>query len=114
MLSGYPELHRDIFEVLGESCNLFYHGITMFVDLIGLLEQHVPLVALFIPAISILLCRMDVSLELVDTLLAVDITIIRARLYAALVLLDLASAFACRHIYRLALITYHNIKYINL
>jgi hypothetical protein len=84
----------------------------MFVDLIGLLEQHVPLLALFVPASSILLRRVDMSLELVDTLLAVDITIVRARLNAALVLLDLASASACRHIHRLALITYHNIKYI--
>jgi hypothetical protein len=114
MLSGYPELLRDIFEVFGESFNLFYHGTTMFVYLIGLLEQHVPLLALFVPASSVLLCRVYVSLELIDTLLAVDLTIVGARFDAALVLLDLASATACRHIHNLALIAYHNIKYINL
>ena len=86
----------------------------MFVDLIGLLEQHVPLGALFVPTSSVLLCRVEVSHELVDTLLAIDLTIVGARLDAALVLLHLASATACRHIHSLALITYHNIKYINL
>jgi hypothetical protein len=86
----------------------------MFEDLVGLLEQHVPLCALFVPALRVLLRRVNMSLELVDTLLAVDITIVGARLDAALVLLDLSSATACRHIHNLALIAYHNIKYINL
>ena len=104
MLSGYPELHRDIFEVFGESHNFFYQWITFFVDLIGLLEQHVPLGAFFVPARSVLFGRVDMSLELIDTLLAVDLAIVGALLDAALVFFGLTSATAIRHFYNLSLI----------
>ena len=105
MLSGYPELHRDIFEVFGESHNFFYQWITFFVDLIGLLEQHVPLGAFFVSARSVLFGRVDMSLELIDTLLAVDLAIIGALLDAALVFFGLTSATAIRHFYNLSLIS---------
>ena len=104
MLSGYPELHRDIFEVFGESHNFFYQWITFFVDLIGLLEQHVPLGAFFVPARCVLLGRVNMSLELIDTLLAVDLAIVGALLDAALVFFGLTSATAIRHFYNLSLI----------
>jgi hypothetical protein len=113
MLRGYPELIRDIFEVFGESHNFFYQWITFFVDLIGLLEQHVPLRAFLVPARRVLLGRVDMSLELIDTLLglelidtllAVDLAIVGALLDAALVFLGFTSATAFRHLYNLSLI----------
>ena len=109
MLSRYVEILHDVFEVFSDACNLFYQGITTFVHLICNMEQLVPLSALLIPARIILFGRVDVSLELVGTLLAVDFAIIWAGLDAALVLLDLASATARRHLHNLSLIAYHNI-----
>jgi hypothetical protein len=109
MFSGYPELARDVFEVFSEAHNPFNQGITNFVYLISFIEQLVPFLALLVPAVSVLRGRVEMSLELIDTVLAVDLPIIGARLYAALVLLDLASATAQRHLYSLTLIAEHNI-----
>ena len=72
--------------------------------MIGFIEQLVPLGALFISARNVLRGLVDVSLKLIDTLLAVDLALIRAGLDAALILLDLASATAQRHLYNLTLI----------
>jgi hypothetical protein len=107
MINDYHEFLRDVFEVFSEACIFFYNVLTIFEYFIYFLEQYFPLFQLLIPLGGVLLGRVNVSLELIATLLAVNITLIRTRFDTALVLLDLASATAYRQFHRLSLISIH-------
>ena len=109
MINDYHEFLRDIFEVFSEASIFFYRLLTIFEYFIYFLEQFFPLFQLLIPELVVLLGHVDVSLELIDTLLAVDFTIIGAANDTTLVLLDLASATAHSQFHRLSLITIHYI-----
>jgi hypothetical protein len=75
--------------------------------------QRYPLLALFIAAGTVLLGGMKVILEIIDAILAVYLSIVRAVVLRTLVLLDeTPTATAFCHLYHLALVTLHvTIKY---
>jgi hypothetical protein len=103
MPSGFTELHRDIFEVFEDSSYLFYERIKIFVDFIDLLVEHFPLIALLIHEFGALCGILDVSLEFIATLMAVDLAIIGGCLHVALVLLHLTPSTTRHHILGLSM-----------
>ena len=107
MLIGYHELLRDLFEVFSEAFHFQYSAFTVFEYFICFLVQFLPLSQLFIPELCVLIALVDMFLELIETLLAVELAIFWARFDAALILLDLAFAAAHLHFHRLSLITFH-------
>jgi hypothetical protein len=107
VLIGNHKLLRDLFEVSSDALHFLYSAFTVFEYFICFFVQILPLFQLFISALVVLFGHVDVFSELIDTLLAVDFTVVGARFDAALILLDLAFAVAHLHFHSLSLITFH-------